>query len=175
MTDMKEIEELAAAHADALAGLEKAVATIDAAQRAAVRRYLSVLWIATARVGETEKALSQAIEANRTLFEKPRTRLLHGLRVGLRKQKGEILFDDPERVVALIRRRLPDLFGSLVKVTETPVRDALARLPARDLQKLGVEVANDTDAAFVKCPRTDARKHALALLETFGPKKGKGK
>ena len=112
-----------------------------------------------------QRTLRDIITENAGLFEKPRTQIFHGVKVGYRKMKGEITWEDNEQVVKLIRKHCPERFDSLVKTVETPLKDALAQLPAADLKKLGVTVENDSDEVFIKCTDSEIDKAVNALLK----------
>jgi hypothetical protein len=109
--------------------------------------------------------LREAIERHKVLFERPRTQIFHGIKVGYRKMKGEITWDDDGQVVKLIRKHCPDQFDVLVKTVETPSKEALALLPAELLKKLGVSVENDADEIFIKCTDSEIDKAVNALLK----------
>lgn len=175
MAELKEIEALAAEHADALAGLEQLVNAAEKGARDAVAPYLAGISAATLKVTTSEMALTAAIGASKDHFVKPKSRLFHGLRLGLRKQKGELRFEDAARVVALIRKHLADKFDLLVKTEETPRKGALSNLTVAQLKRIGVEVGNDTDVAFITVPNSDIRQHAEALLKAAQPEEPKGK
>ena len=147
---LTEIEALAKRHADARATLVERVQRLEDALVAAQREHARAIKGAVQSAAGTEAALREAIHANRSLFEKPRTRILHGLKVGLRKQPGKLVWSDPAQVVKLIRRHRPDDAETLIRVTESPVRAALARLPAAELRRLGVRIIESEDAIEVK-------------------------
>ena len=111
-----------------------------------------------------ESELRAAVDASRDLFEKPRSRVLHGLKVGLRKQPGKLTWPDAAHVVKLIRRHRPEDADALVRVTEAPVREALKQLPARELKRLGVEITEASDAVEVRATDSDVDKWVDAML-----------
>jgi hypothetical protein len=98
---------------------------------------------------------------------KPRTVILHGIKVGYRKATGKIEFDDAEQVVKLIRKHFPDQFDVLVKVEETPVKKALANLTAAELKKLGIEVSDSGDEVEIRDTASDVDKLVSALLKDY--------
>ena len=147
---LTEIEALAKRHADARATLVERVQRLEDSVTAAQREHARAIKGAVQTAAGTEAVLREAINANRSLFERPRTRILHGLKVGLRKQPGKLVWSDQARVVKLIRRHRPDDAETLIRVTEAPVRQALAQLPATELRRLGVQVIESEDAIEVK-------------------------
>src|SRR6185369_10658049 len=61
--------------------------------------------------------LQHLIRDNPIAFEKPRTRIFHGIKLGYAKQKGSIEIEDESRTVQLIERHFadnPDLLELLI-------------------------------------------------------------
>jgi len=114
---------------------------------------------------QRHEELRVAISKHAALFERPRTQIFHGVKVGYRKMKGEISWEDDGQVVKLIRKHCPEQFDVLVKTVETPSKEALALLPAELLKKLGVSVENDADEIFIKCTDSEIDKAVNALLK----------
>ena len=115
-----------------------------------------------------KSALEAALERAPALFTKPKSRTLHGIKFGYKKQKGKVSFEDGDKVVARIHKLLPELAETLIKTTETPQKDALGNLPASDLKKLGVTVTEDGDVVFIKADDTDGEKLIRSLLNGKG-------
>jgi len=139
--------------------LEAEVAALKRKQLPAIRKWAEA-------AAENQLALHDAIKESPESFVKPRTMILHGIRFGYQKQKGEISWEDEAKVVMLIRKHFPEQEEMLIKVTETPVKKALGRLPAADLKKLGVTVDNDTDEVFIKATDSDIDRIVEAILKT---------
>lgn len=83
---------------------------------------------AIAEAAESQELLRREIEAAPELFDKPRTVVINGIRVGFEKGKGKIDWDDDDHVVKLIRKHFEDQFNVLVKTTYKPVKKSLAQL-----------------------------------------------
>ena len=109
--------------------------------------------------------LSAAIDGARHLFKKPKSQLLHGVRVGLQKGVGKLTWASAERVVGLIKRHRRATAHVLIKTTETPVRKALSQLPVSELKKLGVNVEEAGDEVMIKIADTDTDKFVQALMD----------
>jgi hypothetical protein len=118
------------------------------------------------RAIEAQQELHLAIKDHPEEFVKPRTRLLHGIKFGYQKRKGEIAWEDEAKVVALIRKHFPEQEEILIKIVETPVKKALGQLAAADLKKLGVSVENDTDEVIIKATDSDIDQIVEAILKT---------
>lgn len=112
---------------------------------------------------QAEEELRQAIAAAPELFDKPRTRVLHGIRVGYQKGKGGLEIADEEATVKLIRKHCPDKFDALVKVTEKPIRKALQNLDAGLLKKLGIGILGTGDVIVLAATDGDLDKLIKAL------------
>jgi hypothetical protein len=135
---------------------------IEAMRREAMPLIRSAL--ATAKAAEAE--LSAGISAGPGLFKRPRTYVFHGVRVGIEKGKGVVRIEDPARTVQLIRRHLgAEEAELLVKVSETPIKSALANLPASDLKRVGVEIVDSGDQVVIRPVDSELDKMLNALLE----------
>lgn len=90
------------------------------------------------------------------------------MKVGYQKGKGTISFEDADSVVARIKKHLPDQADVLIKLKETPVKDALAQLSAADLKKIGVTVSEAGDQVVIKPVDSEVDKMVDALLKDVG-------
>ena len=139
--------------------------TLQADIEATTRRKLPGLRSAVAQVAQADADLKAAISQAPELFEKPRSVVLHGLKLGYQKGKGKIDWEDDAQVIKLIRRHFPDQFDVLCKTTEKPVRAALANLSVAELKKLGVNVEETGDVVFVTDSTAGVDKLVKALLK----------
>lgn len=165
MTALKDIETLTREYADSYAALTSDVEALEAAMRTFKKKALPGIKRAAERAAVAKEKLKAAIEGAPALFEKPRTRLFHGVKVGLLKGKGELRWDDPNQVVRLIRKHFPDQVEVLIRVIEAPVKPALAQLPAADLKRVGVTVVETGDQVIVKVADSDIEKMVDALFK----------
>lgn len=115
-----------------------------------------------------EDDLRIALAAAPSLFDKPRTRVLHGIRVGFQKGKGGLEIADEEATVKLIRKHCPDKFDALVKVSEKPIKKALQNLEAGLLKKLGVNILDTGDVIVLASTDGDLDKLIKALAGDDG-------
>lgn len=128
------------------------------------RRRMPGIRSAVQSAAQARAELAAHIERHPDLFEKPRTVVVAGVRVGLMKGKGQIVWDSPAQVVRMIRKHFPDQADALVKVTETPVKKALANLTTAELKKLGARVEETGDAVVIKPVDGDVDRLVAALL-----------
>ena len=110
-------------------------------------------------------ALAAEIEAHPELFVKPRTVSMHGIKFGFGKGKGGLEIADADRTCALIKKHLPDQAEVLIATKETPVKDALAQLPAADLKRIGVNVKDTGDQVVIRPADGEIDKIVKALIK----------
>lgn len=134
-----------------------------AAKHAAMPLIRSAL--AAAKAAESE--LTAGIESNPGLFKKPRTVVFHGVKVGIEKGKGQVQITDPERCVDLIRKHLgEDQFELLVQTRHTPIKTAIAQLPASDLKRIGAQIVECGDQVVIRPVDSELDKALDALLRS---------
>ncbi len=143
---------------------ERATALHDELE-AVKRKHLAHLRRVVARVSEKQADLLACIDAAPHLFDKPRSMVLHGIKLGFAKGKGKMDWEDDAQVVKLIRKHLPEQFDVLVKTTEEPMKAALNNLTAAELKRVGVEVESTGDVAFAKAATAEVDKLVKALLK----------
>lgn len=165
MATMEQIEKTAAAHAQARVKLSEYVTALQAGIDALKRQQIAKIKAAVNKAADTGDELVNMINESPELFTKPKSVILHGIKLGYKKQKGKIEFDDPELVIKLIRKHCPELVDTLIVKTETPSKEALNNLSAADLKKLGVKVTSDTDVVFIAAADSEVDKLVNALLK----------
>lgn len=112
---------------------------------------------------QAEDDLRACLASAPQLFEKPRTRVLHGIRVGYQKGKGGLEIIDEEVTIKLIRKHCPDKVDVLLRVTEKPIRKALQNLDAGLLKRLGVNILGTGDVIVLSATDGDLDKLIKAL------------
>jgi len=160
-----EIEKLTRVFTDARDVLAERVQTLHDELEAAKRRKLLGIRNAVAAVAEARDRLHAAIEAAPHLFEKPKTIVIGGVRVGFAKGKGKIEWEDDEQVVKLIRKHFGDRFDELVKTTEKPRKGPLNELSVAELRRLGITVEETGDQVVIKPTDTAVDKLVKTLLK----------
>jgi hypothetical protein len=164
-TTLLDIEQSTKKFAEAYAELSDFVTELNDAVEAVKRARLKIIKAAVEKAAHRRATLETLIDGNRHLFIKPRTIIMHGIKVGLRKGAGGIEFDDPDKVVELIEKYFPDDIDLLIHIEKTPNKEALANRPAADLKRLGVEVKDTTDQVVIKPTDTEVDKIVTALLK----------
>jgi len=161
---LSEIEGLTKRYAEARTVLADRVEALTRAMEDAKRQHLRGIKAALGKAAEAEGALRAAIDAGPELFAKPKTRILHGVKVGYRKAPGRLSWDDPDQVVALIKRYHPDQADVLIITKEAPSKQALLQISVVELKRLGVQVTKDTEEVVVAPTDTEVDKLVDALL-----------
>ncbi len=128
------------------------------------------MWVRIAK--EKRDKLAAAIDASPKLFEKPRTVIFYGIKVGLEKAKGKIEWVSEEAVVRLIKKHFPEMVDVLIKKTEKPLKKPLGRLSVDDLKKLGVTVQETDDAVVIRPVDSEVDKLVDALLSEKDEEEG---
>jgi arsenate reductase-like glutaredoxin family protein len=117
------------------------------------------------RASELHAEVVALIAASPELFVKPRSVVLHGIKVGYEKGKGAISFEDADQVVKLIGKKLPDQADVLIKTTSKPVKSALKQLTVQQLKSIGCTVEESGDQVLVRAVDSEVDKLVSALLK----------
>lgn len=166
MTTLSEIEQKTKLFSDAHGDLCSAVSDLNGKIEALKRAAIPAIKRAVERAAERKSALAALVESAPELFEKPRTVIFHGVKVGFKKQPGGLDWKDSGRVVELIRKHYTEEEAeTLMHVVCNPDKTALSKLSAAELKKLGVEVTADSDAVLIKPAANDVEKIVNALLK----------
>jgi hypothetical protein len=164
--DMETIECAAKLYANTREALAARVRAADAELEAIKRQRLPGIKAALARAAEAETRLRTVIEAAPELFERPKTVILHGIKVGYRKATGKLIWDDADQVVALIRKHCPDQADVLIVVRETPSKSALSQLSVAELKRLGVRVVETGEEIVIAPTDSEVDRLVDALLKS---------
>lgn len=165
MASLAEIEKLTKAFSEGRDELAGRVRALEDEIQMIKKRHLAGIKRSVGQVMERQHALKTALEDSRGLFIKPKTRVLHGIKVGFQKAKGKISWADDDQVVKLIKKHFPDQADVLVKTTEEPVKSALQQLTAAELKRIGVTVTETGDQVFIKSADSEIDKFVDALLK----------
>lgn len=165
MSTTHEIEQLTREYAEARAYLAGVITTLQEELERVKHPVLPVIRSAVGQTAEKHAALRAAIEAAPELFVKPRTLTIAGVRVGFMKQRGQVVIEDEEAVIARIRKLLPEEQADLlIRVRESVHKPAVYDLTAADLKRLGITVTADADMVTIKPVDGEVDKLVAALL-----------
>ncbi len=165
MATLTEIEKLAKELSDARNLLREGMAQIEEEMAAVKKRYLPAIRRSVEKAAGWHQRLHSAVSESPEFFQKPKTVIFHGIRLGYMKSKGEIVWEDTDQVVKLIKKHFPDQAETLIQVTEKPLKTALAQLSVADLKKIGVTVSDTSDEVVIKPTDSEIDKLINALLK----------
>jgi arsenate reductase-like glutaredoxin family protein len=130
------------------------------------RKAMPELKLAVDATAEAQAKLQQLLKDNKGLFERPRTVIFHGIKIGFKKQVGKIEIKDEEKTIALIRKQFPEIADVVIVKREAISKEALANVSVDTLKKIGCTVIADTDAVVIKATDTEVEKVVTAFLKT---------
>lgn len=165
MANLTDIERIAKKYASSREHLASIVATMNAGIETIKRDNIKRLKKAVADAAEQHDALKSLIEDAPGCFIKPRSVVLHGIKLGFMKGKGKIEWDDADQVVRLIKKCFPEQADVLIATSEKPVKEALNGLTSAELKRLGISVTAGSDAVFIKPADSAVDKMVDALLK----------
>lgn len=129
------------------------------------RKHIARMRKLTADFSAAYDRLTAAVAGAPGLFAKPKSVILHGIKLGYRKGSGKIEWDDDDAVMKLIRKHCPDLVDVLIQKKEKPLKGPLGELSADILKKLGITVEDTADVPFAALADGDSQKMIKALLK----------
>jgi hypothetical protein len=160
-----DLDRLTKAYADQRTLLAERLTALERDLNGVKHKHMKELKRHVALTAECQTNLASAIDQVPELFQKPKTRIVHGIKIGFRKGKGKIEWEDDAQLVALIKKRFPDFVDDLILTTEVPSATGLQELDAAELRKLGVTVEEAGDQVVVKAVESDVEKLVKALLK----------
>jgi len=163
--DITAIDLLARQYADAQTDLDTRTNDLRQVIDRAVRDAWPELRRATTRAAERYEALLASVTDARDVFEKPKTKILHGVRVGYRKSKDAVQVLNAENTCALIHNVLPDQVDVLISKTEKPVVAGLEQLDDEQLRKIGCKRVAGRDEPIAALAETELDKVVAALMK----------
>lgn len=148
------LESCAKAYAAARVILAERATALETEVAAITRRKLPGIRTALAQAADLQAKLVAAVDANPSLFVKPQTMTLHGIKFGFVKGKGAVDWDCKDDVlVARIESQYKGnaaVLKQLIKVEKTPIKDGLKALDAKEVARLGVTIEATGYYVFVK-------------------------
>lgn len=164
MEGLSLIESKTREYSENYSALKLTVTELDAELQAVKKKYMNKIKRQADKVSESSLELTSAIDNNRALFEKPKTHIFHGIKVGLQKGKGKMEYDAAQ-VVKLIKKHFKDKEDVLIQVTEKPINKAMEQLSITDLKKLGVHIVEAQDEVVIKSTDSDIEKFVQSLIK----------
>jgi len=165
MATLAEIEKLTREYAMARSQLRERVWELEDKINELKKKAIPVIRRAAEVAAQRQAVLKSAIEESPELFQRPKTMILHGIKIGYQKKKGKIEWEDDAVVVKLIKKHFPERWETYVKVTEKPLKSALENLSVSELKKIGVKVEETGDVVVIKSTDSEIDRLVDALLK----------
>ncbi|MBV6478691.1 MAG: hypothetical protein HGGPFJEG_01448 [Ignavibacteria bacterium] len=165
MATLGEIDLLTKDYSDSYNKLSNKVQDLELELETVKRKHMRYIKDFANEALEKKSKLTAAIDESKNLFEKPKSIVLHGMKVGLQKGKGKITIPDEEKTILLIKKNLAEQADLLIKTEEKIVKPALENLSAGDLKKVGLNLIESTDYVIIKPTGSDVDKIVNALLK----------
>ena len=164
MAELREIEHAAEQYRRSLDHLLDQSSALDKRLRKVKAQYAPLLRRAADQAAADGEALEELVANNPQLFEKPRTRTLHGIKVGWQQNKAGVEIPDQAATIRAIKEALPEKQGELIKTEEKIQKAPLSKLGKALLEKLGVRVKPAQDSVVIKPAESEGVKMASELL-----------
>jgi len=166
MARMGDIEETAEQYRGVRDDLSARVTEMEREVEDVKRRHMPAIRELAGRATDLQAKLREQVrEAQGVFTQQQRTITVSGIRVGWRKTTGKVKIRDGKRTAELIRKHFPDRYDDLVQVEYKPVKSALAKLSAGELQKLNVSLEGGHDEVVIKPQDSEIDKIVDKLLE----------
>ncbi|MCG8119435.1 MAG: hypothetical protein N0C82_07305 [Candidatus Thiodiazotropha endolucinida] len=149
-----EIEQAAADYAKHREKVAETAEALAVVIRRLVNERRGVLIEQIGEMNAARAALHDAIWSSPEWFDRPRTRVLHGVKLGYRKQPDHFVFDEA-KTQALIERDFSALSPVLIKRTSRVVKGALGTLDGATLKRLKVKKHVGADEVLIKDEGSD--------------------
>lgn len=163
---LQSLEKLAETYADARGSLAAVVEHMQSRIDRIKQDHMAEIRLRVAQARDAEAALRAGVAVVPELFEKPRSRTFHGIKIGYQKAKGTVTFADEDAVIKRIRAQLPrDQVELLVRIEEKVHKPSVYDLSAADLKRLGIEITGAGDVVFVKDTASEVDALVSALLK----------
>jgi hypothetical protein len=160
-----EIEDAAAEYRRSLDHLLDVSSALDRRLREVQAEHAPVLRRAANQAAQDGAVLENLVAEAPEFFEKPRTRTLHGIRVGFQRTNASLSIPNEGQTVARIKELLPGRQSDLVEVKEKPKKRNLWALGRSMLERIGVTVQPEGEKIVVRPAESEAMKMAEQMLQ----------
>ena len=163
---LQAIEQAAATYRERLDHLLTEAEKLDAKLRRIKAQHASTLRQAANGAANAQAELERLVDEHPDLFTKPKTRTIHGIKVGVRTTPAALSVPDEAATIAKIEEVLPGYQGDLIQTKRSVVKKRLWDLGRSMLSNLGVSVVEATEETVVQPVERDGLKMADQLLQS---------
>ena len=127
--------------------------------------YLEDIKAASCEAGESYQMLLTLINDSSDLFKDKKSMTVSGVKFGYQKKKGKLEIINEDATISKLKELYGDNASLYINTKTSIVKKALDSLPASDLKKLGINIVQDTDVAFVKLTDDEVQKLIEAMIK----------
>ena len=128
-------------------------------------KYLEDIKAASIEAGESYQMLLTLINDASDLFKDKKSMTVSGVKFGYQKKKGKLEIINEDATISKLKELYGDNASLYINTKTSIVKKALDSLPASDLKKLGVNIVQDSDVAFVKLTDDEVQKLIEAMVK----------
>ena len=128
-------------------------------------KYLESIKAASIEAGESYQMLLTLINDASDLFKDKKSMTVSGVKFGYQKKKGKLEIINEDATIAKLKELYGDNASLYINTKMSVVKKALDSLPASDLKKLGINIVQDTDVAFIKLTDDEVQKLIEAMIK----------
>lgn len=164
LANFNDIDRRAKLYAVAREDLAALVNALNEGVQAMQRKSLPDIKRAVARASEHHVKLEALLLQRPDLFVKPRTTILHGIKLGYQKSKDSLEYD-AEMVIQQVKEKLPEKASGLIRTKEELVPEAIKLLTAEERMAVGISDVQGTDKVVINPTDSAIDKAVAALLK----------
>src|SRR3990172_4421859 len=163
--DLGSIEKMTGDYSSAKRDLDELIAEIGSRTEDLKREFGPKLKLVLGRIAKRHEVLYRSIKENPELFEKPKTQIFDGIKVGFMAGKGSLSIEDEQLTVELIKEHLPKQSKFLIKTIEEPNVAAIKKLPEDQQKLVNVEIVGKEDRVVISPVDTTVGKILNSLIK----------
>ena len=129
------------------------------------QEYIEDIKQASCDAGESYQMLLTLINDASDLFKDKKSMTVSGVKFGYQKKKGKLEIVNEDATISKLKELYGDNASLYINTKLSIVKKALDSLPASDLKKLGVNIVQDTDVAFIKLTDDEVQKLIEAMIK----------
>jgi len=166
MSNLNEIEKLTNEFSEANDNLTLIKRELGSEVEAVKARYFKKIKDSAEAVLLRKSELEEAIKSSRNLFNKPKTMVLSGIRVGFQKTKDKIIWDDEQQVIQLIEKKMDrEVAEMLIKTEKKPIKESLLKLSEAELKRIACRIDKGEDKVLIKSIDSEIDKFVSSLMK----------
>lgn len=165
---LADIELACEDYAASVGDVHRVIATMEREIAQVRERYLPELRGAVGVTDAEEDKLAGLLRRGKALFDRPKSRVFHGVRVGWRKGQDTVEMPADADLVPVIEIELPELAEALIDREPTVRKSAIKNLSDDELRRIGVRRVLGAEAVSIIVQDSDETRLAAALSTARG-------